>query len=77
VPTGRYQCCGTYFAVLADLAFDTDFLNVLMQASLAGVALALIVGVWTDQADQEESLAITLARGIAIGSHGHDLVGRH
>ena len=39
---------------LIDLAFDTDFLNVLMQASLAGVALALIVAVWTDQADQEE-----------------------
>jgi hypothetical protein len=39
---------------LIDLAFDTDFLNVLMQAALAGVALALIVAVWTDQTDQEE-----------------------
>ena len=35
--------------LLIDLAFDTDFLNMLMQAMLAGVALALIVAVWTDQ----------------------------
>ena len=34
---------------LIDLAFDTDFLNMLMQAALAGVALALTVAVWTDQ----------------------------
>ena len=34
---------------LIDLAFDTDFLNVLMQAALAGGALALIVAVWTSQ----------------------------
>jgi hypothetical protein len=34
---------------LIDLAFDTDFLNILMQAALAGVALALMVAVWTDQ----------------------------
>ena len=39
---------------LIDLAFDTDFLNMLMQGALAGVALALIVAVWTDQTDQEE-----------------------
>jgi hypothetical protein len=32
-----------------DLALDTDFLNMLMQAALAGVALALMVAVWTDQ----------------------------
>jgi arginine exporter protein ArgO len=35
--------------VLIDLAFDTDFLNILMQAALAGGALALIYAVWTDQ----------------------------
>ena len=29
--------------------FDTDFLGLLMQAMLAGVALALMVAVWTDQ----------------------------
>jgi hypothetical protein len=40
--------------LLIDLAFDTDFLDMLMQAALAGVALALIVAVWTDQTDQEE-----------------------
>jgi hypothetical protein len=34
---------------LIDLAFDTDFLNVLMQAALAGLALALLVAAWTDQ----------------------------
>ena len=34
---------------LIDLAFDTDFLNMLMQAGLAGGALALMVVVWTDQ----------------------------
>ena len=34
---------------LIDLAFDTDFLTMLMQAALAGVALALIAAVWTDQ----------------------------
>ena len=34
---------------LIDLAFDTDFLNMLMQAALVGVALALMVAVWTDQ----------------------------
>jgi hypothetical protein len=35
--------------LLIDLAFDTDFLNMLMQAALAGGALALMVAVWTDQ----------------------------
>ncbi len=35
--------------LLIDLAFDTDFLNVLIQAALAGFALALIVAVWSDQ----------------------------
>jgi hypothetical protein len=34
---------------LIDLKFDTDLLGMLMQAVLAGVALALIVAVWTDQ----------------------------
>ena len=34
---------------LIDLKFDTDFLGMLMQAMLAGVALALIVAVWTGQ----------------------------
>ena len=34
---------------LIDLAFDTDFLNMLMQAAPVGVALALMVAVWTDQ----------------------------
>ena len=34
---------------LIDLAFDTDFLNMLMQAALVGVALALMVAVWTDR----------------------------
>jgi hypothetical protein len=34
---------------LIDLVFDTDFLSMLMQAALAGVALALILAVWTDQ----------------------------
>jgi hypothetical protein len=34
---------------LIDLKFDTDFLSMLMQGMLAGVALALIVAVWTDQ----------------------------
>ena len=34
---------------LIDLAFDTDFLNTLMRAMLAGIALALIVAVWTGQ----------------------------
>jgi hypothetical protein len=34
---------------LIDLQFDTDFLSVLMQAMLAGLALALMVAVWTDQ----------------------------
>ena len=34
---------------LIDLKFDTDFLGMLMQAMLAGVALALMVAVWTDQ----------------------------
>jgi hypothetical protein len=32
---------------LIDLKFDTDFLGMLMQAMLAGIALALIVAVWT------------------------------
>ena len=32
---------------LIDLKFDTDLLGVLMQAMLAGIALALIVAVWT------------------------------
>ena len=34
---------------LIDLEFDTDFLSMLMQAALAGVALALTVAAWTDQ----------------------------
>ena len=34
---------------LIDLKFDTDFLGMLMQAMLGGVALALMVAVWTDQ----------------------------
>jgi hypothetical protein len=34
---------------LIDMEFDTDFLSMLMQAMLAGVALALMVSVWTDQ----------------------------
>ena len=34
---------------LIDLKFHTDFLGMLMQAMLVGVALALIVAVWTDQ----------------------------
>jgi hypothetical protein len=34
---------------LIDLQFDTDFLGMLMQAMLAGVALALIVAVWIHQ----------------------------
>ena len=34
---------------LIDLEFDTDFLSMLIQAMLAGVALALTVAVWTDQ----------------------------
>ena len=34
---------------LIDLKFDTDLLGMLMQAMLAGVALALIVAVWTSQ----------------------------
>ena len=34
---------------LIDLKFDTDFLGMLMQAMLAGVALSLMVAVWTDQ----------------------------
>jgi hypothetical protein len=41
---------------------------------LLGVSLALKVAVWTDQ---EEYLAISLAREIAISSHGRDLVRRH
>jgi hypothetical protein len=32
-----------------DLKFDTDFLGSLLQAMLAGVALALMVAAWTDQ----------------------------
>jgi hypothetical protein len=32
---------------LIDLKFETDLLGMLMQAMLAGVALALIVAVWT------------------------------
>jgi hypothetical protein len=35
--------------LLIDLAFDTDFLNMLMQPALAGFALAFIVAVWSDQ----------------------------
>ena len=48
-----YQLAGISAAALIlpcslfDLAFDTDSLNVLMQAMLAGIALALIVAVWT------------------------------
>jgi hypothetical protein len=34
---------------LIDLKFDTDFLGMLMQVILAGVALALMVAAWTDQ----------------------------
>jgi hypothetical protein len=34
---------------LIDLKFDTDLLSTLLQAMLAGVALALMVAVWTDQ----------------------------
>ena len=34
---------------LIDLKFDTDFLGMLIQAMLAGVALALMVAAWTDQ----------------------------
>jgi hypothetical protein len=34
---------------LIDLAFDTDFLSMLMQALLAAFALALTVAVWTGQ----------------------------
>ena len=34
---------------LIDLAFNTDFLSMLMQAALAGVALALILAVWINQ----------------------------
>ena len=34
---------------LIDLKFDTDFLGMLMQAMLAGLALALMVAIWTDQ----------------------------
>ena len=34
---------------LIDLQFDTDLVGMLMQAMLAGVALALIVAVWTGQ----------------------------
>ena len=32
-----------------DLKFDTDLLGMLMQAMLAGLALVLIVAVWTGQ----------------------------
>ena len=32
---------------LIDLKFDTDLLGMLMQAMLAGIALTLIVAVWT------------------------------
>jgi hypothetical protein len=34
---------------LIDLKFDTDLLSTLLLAMLAGVALALMVAVWTDQ----------------------------
>jgi hypothetical protein len=34
---------------LIDLAFNTDFLSMLTQAALAGVALAVMVAVWIDQ----------------------------
>ena len=33
---------------LIDLKFDTNFVSMLMQAMLAGVALTLVVAVWTD-----------------------------
>ena len=33
---------------LIDLAFDTDYLSILAQATLAAFACALIVAVWTD-----------------------------
>ena len=56
VPIGRYQCGGLILPCsLIDLKFDTDLLGLLMQAMLAGVALALIVAVWSDQ---EEYLAM-------------------
>jgi hypothetical protein len=31
------------------MSFDTDLLGMLLQATLVGVALALIAAVWTDQ----------------------------
>ena len=34
---------------LIDLRFDTDTLGMLLQVMLAGVALALMVALWTDQ----------------------------
>jgi hypothetical protein len=36
---------------LIDLAFNTNFLSMLMQAMLVGFALALMVAVWTGQED--------------------------
>jgi len=58
---------------LIDFKFDTDFLGMLVQTMLGSVAFALMVAVWTDQ---EEWRAISLARKIAISSHGRDLVRR-
>jgi len=34
---------------LIDLEYDTYFLSMLLQGMLAGVALALMVAVWTDR----------------------------
>jgi len=34
---------------LIDLKFDTDILSMLLQAMLAGVAVALMIALWTDQ----------------------------
>lgn len=36
---------------LIDLAFNTDYLSILAQATLAAFACGLIVGVWTDHQD--------------------------
>jgi hypothetical protein len=36
---------------LIDLAFDTDYLSILAQATLAAFACALVVAVWTDYQD--------------------------
>ena len=36
---------------LIDVAFDTDYLSILAQATLAAFACALMVAVWTDYQD--------------------------